>query len=291
MVPLFVFNSNPLVTKTMPHTACTLAEMRLFLFDVDGTLLNGKNGIAGTADCLNAIADMGARSCILTNNSSKTREEYRDTLARFGCEVSEKDIFTAGDIAIHYIASHWPGTSVYVVGTEALQTTCAEQGLEVTNDSPDRTPAVVLVGLDQTLTYDKLATACTHLRHGARYVATHPDVICPAGEGIIVPDIGCTLTFIEAATGLTPLIVGKPNPYALSVIRERYDVPLDRIVMVGDRLTTDIALGVYGSIKTALVFSGVTTPDEYEQSPYKTAHVFSHVGELARVLQNGGQAR
>jgi len=275
----------------MPHSAYSLSEMRLFLFDMDGTLLNGKKEIAGTVECLKAIGEMGARSCILTNNSSRTRLECREALARFGCVVPEEDIFTAGDIAAHYIASHWPRSTVYVVGTKALEDTCGEHGLTVTNGAPKQTPEAVLVGLDQTLTYDKLATACTHLRAGARYLATHPDRTCPVGDGQIIPDIGCTLTFLKAATGLHPLITGKPNPYVLSVIRERHSVPLHRIVMVGDRLATDIALGVYGSIKTALVFSGVTSRAEYAQSPYNTPHVFSHVGELAHALQGANQGR
>lgn len=270
----------------MPLSFQPLNEMRLFLFDMDGTLHNGPQGIAGTVECLKAIADMGAHSCILTNNSSRTRCECRDMLAAFGCEVQKENIYTAGTIATHYIASHWPRSSVYVVGTQALEKACTEQGLLVTNNSPDTIPDAVLVGLDPKLDYDRLATACMHLRAGARYLATHHDIICPIGDGRVVPDIGCTLAFIHAATGLQPLSVGKPNPYALSVIRKDHLVPLDQIVMVGDRLTTDIALGVYGSISTALVFSGVTSRAEYDKSPYSTPHVFSHVGELAHALKS-----
>ncbi|ADU61660.1 MAG: HAD-IIA family hydrolase [Pseudodesulfovibrio sp.] len=269
----------------MLHTFQPLSEMRLFLFDMDGTLHNGAQGITGTVECLKAIADMGAHSCILTNNSSRTRRECQDILAGFGCEVPERNIYTAGIIATHYIASHWPGSSVYVVGNTALEDACREYGLRVTNDSPEPAPETVLVGLDPTLNYEKLATACMCLKAGARYLATHHDMICPVGEGRVVPDIGCTLAYIQAATGLQPLSTGKPNPYVLSVIREDHSVPLERIVMVGDRLTTDIALGVYGSISTALVFSGVTSRTEYDQSPYRTPHVFSHVGELAHALK------
>ncbi|MUM76343.1 HAD-IIA family hydrolase [Pseudodesulfovibrio sp. F-1] len=268
----------------MPKHFQELKEKRLFLFDMDGTLNNGPQCITGTVECLKAIADMGAHSCILTNNSSRTRQECRHILAGFGCDVPETNIYTAGTIAAHYIASHWPGSSVYVLGNTALKEACGEFGLSVT-DSPATTPDTVLVGLDPTLSYSKLSTACMHLRAGARYLATHHDMICPVGEGRIVPDIGCTLAYIQAATGLQPLSTGKPNPYVLAVIREKHPVPLEHIIMVGDRLTTDIALGVYGSIATALVFSGVTSRKEYDQSAYTTPHVFSHVGELASVLK------
>lgn len=277
--------------KKMSYFPSALTAMKLFLFDMDGTLHNGQQRITGTAECMKAIAELGARFCILTNNSSRSARECREVLAQLGCDIPEENIFTAAEIAAHYIATHWPESTVFVVGTQALEQTCHAYGLTVTNETPGRTPESVLVGLDQTLTYGKLAAACAHLRAGARYLATHPDVVCPVGNGEIIPDIGCTLTFIEAATGLKPLITGKPNPYVLSVIRERHAVPLHQIVMVGDRLTTDIALGVYGSIKTALVFSGVTSRTEYDRSPYKSAHVFSHIGELAHALQTSLEGR
>jgi HAD superfamily hydrolase (TIGR01450 family) len=266
-------------------------KTRLFLFDVDGTLINGARQITGAVECLNAIAALGASACILTNNSSRSRKEYREIFAGLGCDIPEENIFTAGDIAAHYIASHWPGATVYVVGTGALEEACREQDLVVTNEMARQKPEVVLVGLDQTLTYGKLAEACAHLRQGARYVATHPDRLCPEADGTMVPDIGCTLAFIKMATGMTPLVMGKPNPYILSVIMERHRVQADEIVMVGDRLSTDIALGAYGNLQTILVCSGATSLADYECSPYKATHVFAHVGELAQALQNNGKAR
>ena len=98
------------------------------------------------------------------------------------------------------------------------------------------------------------------LKNGARYFATNPDRTCPVDGGEI-PDCAGMIGAIEGVTRKRPeLICGKPSPQMLAVALQRLQLPVDRCLMIGDRLETDIQMGIDLGIDTALVLTGITTP-------------------------------
>ena len=198
-----------------------------------------------------------------------------------GLEVSADRILTSGEATASTLASRDGGARIYLVGTPSLQREFLDHGFDLSDEDPD----TVVLGFDTTLTYDKLSRLCSLVRRGTPYIATHPDLNCPTAEGPI-PDIGATIAFVEASTGRSPdEIIGKPFQPMLAVILSRTGLSPSQICMVGDRLYTDIAMGLHG-LRTALVLCGETRPEDLAESPYKPDLVVSGIGELAQIIKD-----
>ena len=178
----------------------SLAEKRLFLLDMDGTIYLSETLFDGTKDFLRYVRESGGRYLFLTNNSSRGTDAYIAKMARLGIEAFPDDFLTSADATIRYLQRRYlPDTVYYVCGTESLKNQLRLAGLHVAERLRDEI-SVVLLGYDTELTFEKLETCCILLNRGADYVATHPDLVCPTflnfpsgivwnGESIIVPDV------------------------------------------------------------------------------------------------------
>jgi HAD superfamily hydrolase (TIGR01450 family) len=153
----------------------------------------------------------------------------------------------------------------YVLGTESLVAEVESGGIRMDAKSPQ----AVLLGMDVTLTYDKLARATHLIRGGIPFVATHPDLLCPSPEGP-VPDCGSLAAALAASAGVEPTIVGKPYPAMLKTALRRLDARPEETAIVGDRLYTDMEMGFRGGLMTILVLTGEATRElarEYHRHP------------------------
>jgi 4-nitrophenyl phosphatase len=143
-----------------------------------------------------------------------------------------------------------------------------------------------VLGYDTGLTYPRLTRFCDLVRAGLPYIATHPDVNCPV-EGGFAPDTGAFIALIEASTGREPdVVIGKPNPLIIAGLAERFGVSPGEIVMVGDRLYTDIALGSTAGVGTVLVLSGETKRADLETTAFQADLVCEDLAELIKFLSN-----
>lgn len=211
----------------------------------------------------------------LTNNSSKSRVEYVEKLGRLGLAVREEHILTSGEATALTLRKEKPGARIYLVGTEALRREFERFGFVLVEEDPD----YAVLGFDTSLTYEKLWKLCNFARRGIRYVATHPDLNCPTEDGYM-PDIGATIAFVEASSGRRPdLVVGKPNPAMVSAVAGKTGLALDQLAMVGDRLYTDIAMGVTG-ITTILVLSGETRREDLAGAEFQPDLVVENLMDL-----------
>ncbi len=256
-----------------------LTNCQLFLLDMDGTIYLGETLLPGAKTLIELLETRGIEYLLLTNNSSKHREQYAQKLKRLGLSISQEKIFTSGEATAIYIKKQKPRAKVYLVGTPALENEFRHQGFELVDHEPD----YAVLGFDTTLTYDKLWRLCDFVREDVPYIATHPDFNCPVEAGYM-PDIGAMIAFVAASTGCNPLIVGKPNPPTLEAVTAKFSVPLEHICMVGDRLYTDIALGTFG-VNTVLVLSGEATLTDLPDAPHKPDLVVQNLAELAELLQ------
>ncbi len=256
-----------------------LAEIELFLLDMDGTFYLGNRLLPGAKEFLQACNQKGVRYCFLTNNSSKSSEDYIKRLAEMGVEVSEQQMYTSGDASLQYIKEQgWP-EDILLVGTNSLRIQFEKAGWRTRAERPQ----AVLLGFDTDISYDTLCKLCDAVRSGVPYVATHPDNNCPVPGGMI-PDVGAVIAFVHAATGRLPdVVVGKPNKDIARLVAQKAGLPLEKICMVGDRLYTDIALGKAG-VHTALVFCGEATRDELAHSEIQPDYVFENLGEMIKEL-------
>ena len=257
-----------------------LRGVKLFVLDMDGTFYLGDQIIDGAKRFLETAERLHRDVLFFTNNSSRTSETYRQKLAGMDCVIDRNRILTSGDVAISYLQTHYEGAGVYLLGTQALRESFLEGGIRlVEHEQPD----VVIAAFDTELTYHKLERACTYLRNGAVFLATHPDINCPILDNFI-PDCGSFCAAITKSTGAIPRFLGKPSPETVEMILAKTGYRRQEIAFVGDRLYTDVATGVQNGARGFLVLSGETKRSEIAHSPTKPTAVFEHLGEIADAL-------
>ncbi len=229
-----------------------LKEIKYFLLDMDGTLYLGDRLIGEMDKTLAFLRENGKKLIYLTNNSSKTNEEYVGKLKRIGLYGDGDEVFSSGIACAEFLADGYKGEKLNILGTDALKEQFKKRGLNVVESGAD----ICVLAYDTELTYEKLCFFTDDLQSGAKYIATHPDVTCPAPR-FFVPDAGAFIELIKAATGRVPeKIIGKPSSDMGEVLMKKFGAKSNEFMMVGDRLHTDILFGNNCGFYTALVLSG-----------------------------------
>jgi len=257
-----------------------LVGVKCYMLDIDGTVSLGNNLISGADKFIEEVRNQGKRVIFMTNNSSKNREAYQVKLRNLGIETSIDEILTSGNATVYYLNSIKPKAKVYLLGNEYLRKDFTDAGFQLVDKKNEEVDFVVL-GFDTTLTYDKIWAACDYIRKGVTYVATHPDMNCPLENDMWMPDTGAMIEMIYASTGERPVVIGKPNKLIVDVIKKQFGYQNSDLAMVGDRLYTDMMLGVNANIKKILVLSGETNLKTYNsQSIVKADKVFNSIKDL-----------
>ncbi|MCZ8924708.1 HAD-IIA family hydrolase [Escherichia albertii] len=245
-----------------------ILQYKNYCFDLDGTVYLGNIVFTDVVNYINRLKEQGKFIRFLSNNSSKNKDEYVDKLKKIGINVSKDDIRLSTDSVIYFLKQQ-EVERVYVVGTKSLQKEIIDAGFEICSHKPD----FVLLGYDTELTYSKLTNACRLINSGIDYIATHCDNFCPSEHGPI-PDIGAIIKLLEVTTGKSPYkIFGKPNSDLLELIMQSDKVGKKELLMIGDRLHTDIKMANIANVDSVLVLSGDTKRDEVEDSCIKPTYI------------------
>lgn len=260
-----------------------LKNIRLFVLDLDGTFYLGERLLPDSLRFVERVRESGRRLLFFTNNSSKTPARYIEKLGRMGLEIGRADIVTSGDVCVEYLHNNHADASVYLMGTAALRADFAGAGIGLVAIDAEDVPDVVVCAFDTELTYAKLERACTFIRNGAAFLATHEDINCPTEDGFI-PDCGAMCAAISLSTGRKPKYLGKPHPETVEKIIAATGVSAEGIAFVGDRLYTDVAAGVNNGATGLLVLSGETSAEDAASSPIKPHAIFSGLGAIADIL-------
>ena len=250
-----------------------LAEKKLFLLDMDGTIYLGDRLFDGAAEFLRRVRARGGRYVFLTNNSSRGTDAYIEKLARMGITAQPEDFLTSADATIAYLKKTYRDALYYVCGTQSLKSQLRAAGLRVTDTLTDGID-VLLLGYDTELTYQKLEDCCILLGRGVDYVATHPDLVCPTSYGY-APDCGSVIAMLDTACHRRPKIIGKPQPEMVTLALERFACAPKDACLIGDRVYTDIACGKNAGIDTVFVLSGegvAADCEKYGVQPTWTLH-------------------
>lgn len=255
-------------------------KIKCFLLDLDGTVyLDGKL-IGDMKNTLDKIRKSGRKIIYLTNNSSRSNRGYVEKLKKAGVFEVGDEVYTSGNSMEDYLNTYHKGKDVYLVGTKELREEFIEKGIKLNEEKAD----VAVLSYDTELEYGKLVKFVTHLHRGAKYVATHGDINCPAEE-VYLPDIGSFEALIEKSTGKTPEVnCGKPYTEMGDAIKRKLGLSGDEIMMCGDRLYTDIEFGAVNNIKTMLVLSGETTKEDYENSSTRASIVLDSLNDVVKYL-------
>ena len=264
----------------------SLADIRLFLLDMDGTVYLGSRLLPGSLDFLRYLGETGRDHLFLTNNSSRNAQYYAQKLTKLGWPAQPGEILTSGEATALYLGGLKPAARIYLLGTPDLETEFAAHGFVLTDENPD----YVVLGFDMTLTYDKLVRACDLVRGGVPFIATHPDLNCPTETGYI-PDCGAMTALITASTGVTPKVIGKPNREIIDAMFRKKPVRRDQVAMVGDRLYTDIVMGHNAGVTSVLVLSGEAKESDIPAAPVQPDHVAGGLGALYEALKKADAAR
>ncbi len=247
----------------------------VFLFDLDGTIYLGDRPIGNAINTLKRLDADGKKVYFLTNNSSRDKNEYVAKLEGMGYPARPEQILTSTMAAILYLNTRCKGKSVYPVGTETFVSELKAAGIPIAEDAD-----IVLLAFDTTLTYEKIWKANILLEKGREFFATHPDIVCPSDIGDM-PDVGALMALLECSSGRAPSVIcGKPYSPMAEIVSGLVDTPRDRIVMLGDRLYTDILFGINNGYKSLLVYSGETTPEMLADSGIQPDYIFDSVDDL-----------
>jgi NagD protein len=266
------------VVAGVPRRAATVPLYRGYAFDLDGTLYLGEKLIEGADAVIAALRADGARVVFVTNKPLETTLDYARKLTKLGIPAEPSDVISAIDALILYLVETHPGARLLAIAESVLIHELEFAGFAVTDDPHDTD--VVVVSFDRTFDYDKLTRAYQAVGAGAAIVATNPDPYCPTPDGGL-PDCAAMLAAIEACTGAkAEAIVGKPSIHMARAFLDRLGVPAADAVMVGDRLLTDVAMGLSAGMNSILVLSGATTREALAESGVAPTHVIDDVRGL-----------
>lgn len=254
-----------------------------YVFDLDGTLYLGDEALPGAAGCVAALRERGALLRFVSNNVTRSPRQYVDKLARLGIAVDLDEVLTPTITTVRWLLAHAPDAVVFPIAPEPVVTALTDAGIAVGDD-----PAsidVVLASYDRTFDYAKLQIAFDAIWFHRRAVlmSTNPDRFCPFPGGRGEPDAAAVVAAIEASTGARcERTFGKPDPVVLELALAGSDLSRDRVLVVGDRLATDIAMGVAGGADTALVLTGDSGVDDVAALDRRDrpTHVLDGVADL-----------
>ena len=254
--------------------------MKTVACDLDGVVYVGDEGVPGAGDALDALRASGRTIVFVTNNSTQTPQTVANSVYHLtGFAVDPGDVVTSATVTAMALRGH--ARRVMIVGHDNLAATFDAHGFEVTGDR-HMTEAVV-VGLDFGLTYGTLAEAALAIGAGALFYATNTDASLPTAEGPI-PGGGAIVAALATATGKQPVVCGKPHEPTAKALRSL--VGEGRVLVVGDRPETDIALGKSQGWPTALVLSGVTSSATGLADELRPDLVLGSLAELPGALGN-----
>lgn len=235
-----------------------------YLFDLDGTLYVDEALTEGAAGTLAWIRSIGAPVAFLTNNPLQRGSAYAARLSRLGIPAAPDEVVTSLDALAWYVARHPPAGPALLLAEELVGDVLREAGVEVTTHPMDA--ALVVVSWDRGFDYAGLKAAFHAVRNGARIVATNPDPFCPTSDGGM-PDCAAMLAALEACSGQrADAVVGKPSEHMAGAALARLGAAPADVLMVGDRLLTDVGLAHAAGLRSALVLTGATSAAEVEGS-------------------------
>lgn len=247
-----------------------IKKYKVYCFDLDGTVYHGTKGVPEAVSFIKGLRRNGVEPYYITNNSSATLVQVQEKLASFGITTCADYIMTSAIATAKYCKEMYPGTTVQMIGEDGLKEAFQAEGITIVHENAD----VVVMGIDHDITYEKLAVASLAIRAGAKFIATNGDKAIPTERGLL-PGNGSLVKLVEYTTGVTPVIIGKPETYMLGYIQERSGAEKEAMIMIGDNYDTDILGGIRFGIDTVHLDGGVTSHVEVTKKDNQPTHLLA----------------
>lgn len=239
------------------------------LLDLDGTVYEQDRPIPGVADAVRRLREAGIAVAYCTNTTRMPRRALRDRLAGFGIEAAPETIVTAPAAAAAWLTDLGLRRIALYVAAPTFEEFAA---FTLDDASPE---AVVLGDLAAGWTFDVLNRAFRQALAGARLVALQRNRYWKTADGLAL-DAGPFVAAIEYAAGAEATVVGKPSAAFFDLAVRALGVPRERVVVVGDDVTTDVQGAQAAGLRAVLVRTGKYRPgDERAITPPPDAVVES----------------
>jgi len=249
---------------------------------MDGVVWRSDAPIGNLPEIFARIRARGLKFVFATNNSTQAPEEYQERLASLGVEIETWQVITSAIGLSFMLMQKYPrGTKVFMIGGNGIRVALEENGFEVLSVENAPEAQVVVMGIDRTINFMKVAEATLLVRAGIPFYTTNTDRTFPTPRGEI-PGSGSWLAVVTTASGVEPIVAGKPFPYMMEVALERLGAKKEETLVVGDRLETDIAAGQSVGCPTALMLSGVSSKEQAEAWSPKIDVIADNLSALIR---------
>jgi len=268
-----------------------LQAIKHVALDMDGTIYLGNTLFPYTLPFLEKLGKMGIGYSFLTNNPTKSINDYVDRLLSMGVPCTPEQMYTTTTATIDYIKSHFPkARKLFLLGTPSMISQFEDAGYVSCSADVDDVPDIVVAAFDRTLVYERLCRCCWWVSQGLPYIATNPDWVCPTDQPTVLVDCGSLCKCIEGATGRAPdIFIGKPNPGILLGILERNSLKPEQAAMVGDRMYTDVRTALNAGACGVLVLSGESTMQTAIEAPEPPTLVCRDIEEFGNLLEEARQ--
>jgi HAD superfamily hydrolase (TIGR01450 family) len=252
-----------------------LTTKKVYFFDLDGTIYLGNKLFKGILELIQILKTNQKKIFFLSNNSSKSTDDYLKKLKKFKLNITRNNLILSQHPTIDYLKKK-DYKKIFLLGTKSLKKEFKDEGFDLTEENPE----ILVLAFDQELSYNRLVKASYLLQEkDFPYVATHLDNRCPTENGYI-PDAGGIAALLNKATERMPKVFGKPNKEMLLFKLENLNISPKNAVIFGDRLYTDIKMGLDAGITTCCVLSGESTLDAIKKSNFKPKFIINGIWEL-----------
>ncbi|MHA2009178.1 MAG: HAD-IIA family hydrolase [Promethearchaeota archaeon] len=252
-----------------------LTQKQVYFFDLDGTIYLGNRLFKNVPELINKLKDLNKLFFFLSNNSSSSTLDYLKKLNSYNLNISRDNLILSQHPTLEYLKRH-SFRKLFLLGTQSLKEEFKQEGFELTEEDPE----IIVLAFDKELTYERLTKAANFLlKNDFPYIATHLDNRCPT-EGGYIPDAGGIAALLHKTVERMPRVFGKPNKEMLIYKLDQLGMLPKNAVIFGDRLYTDIKMGINAGVTTCCVLSGESTLEMVMKSKFKPNYLIDGVWDL-----------
>jgi len=260
-------------------------KKRLIIFDMDGTIYLGKNLLPGALEVFQFLNDKQIDYVFFTNNSSHDLDFYYEKIKNFGIKCDrKKNFYSSTEVAISYLKEH-KLHKIFVIGNKSFKAKLTDFEIVKEYDENNKIDAV-LCAFSTELVYQELRDACLYLQtQDIKFIATNGDYRCPIEDGLYIPDCGGMIEWMRLCSDKKAEVMGKPNPEIIDFLMKQFGVNKEETLVVGDRIYTDILVGVNAKVDSVMVLSGETQLEDLPNYDYHPTYILDSIKDLEDLLK------
>ena len=225
------------------------------LFDIDGVLEFQGKAYPGAVELLGFLRSQQIAFRILSNSTLKSRQVCTEKLNRRGFSVTREEVITASWATARYLRALKPKSCWVMLKGKGL-----DEFKEFNMD--DESPEYIVVGdYREEFKFENMNKALNLLLQGTRLIVMIPEKV-DHSLGAVELTVGAYGRMLEDAAGIKATYIGKPSTYMFDIAIGSMGIDRSAVLMVGDRVSTDIVGARQAGIPSVLVKTGEFKPED-----------------------------